>query len=344
MICLCQNFSSFCPSFLVIYPLCFYGITAFSGLCLAVIHYFRKCSVVNRPKNPDFSITQHFFKIPFLQGIKNIHVFQKFNSKYDFLRQTFFHNRYNLVKNKSNQLYNGIVYNLAVYEDESYVVEIGITHNCRCTAAEVRKSQYEPSNAADSLKKGETATTEIGKNGKNRLEIFRFNPGKNQVLFPPKHPYNKVAGAKEVKATVLTIVNKNNAEKLKALRKEKDAEIKAWASSKIKKGEHLSVKGEQFKTPEVRISRSNIDNLLNHISNIDNKNSIKEIQKILKKSKFVESKKLENKNSKNYGSKIARGVVSYNYYQSKWNDMDVEINMEVMKDGYEQPYAILFKK
>lgn len=73
---------------------------------------------------------------------------------------------------------------------------------CRCQTVEVLKSNYEPSNSEDALKKGETATTEIGKSGKNRLEIFRFNPGKNEVLFPPKHPYNKVAGAKEVKERV----------------------------------------------------------------------------------------------------------------------------------------------
>ncbi len=83
---------------------------------------------------------------------------------------------------------------------DSYLAPNG--WRCRCQTVQVLASDYNPSNAADALKKGETATTEIGKNGKNRLEIFRFNPGKNQVLFPPKHPYNKVAGAKEVKEKV----------------------------------------------------------------------------------------------------------------------------------------------
>ena len=35
--------------------------------------------------------------------------------------------------------------------------------------------------------------------GRSKLEIFRFNPGAEQKLFPPKHPYNKVKGAEEVK-------------------------------------------------------------------------------------------------------------------------------------------------
>lgn len=34
------------------------------------------------------------------------------------------------------------------------------------------------------------------------MEIFRFNPGAEQKLFPPKHPYNKVKGADEVKKSL----------------------------------------------------------------------------------------------------------------------------------------------
>ncbi len=30
--------------------------------------------------------------------------------------------------------------------------------------------------------------------------MFRFNPGKDEVIFPPDHPYAQVQGAKEVTA------------------------------------------------------------------------------------------------------------------------------------------------
>ncbi|MDV3880734.1 hypothetical protein BAS06_09395 [Elizabethkingia miricola] len=70
---------------------------------------------------------------------------------------------------------------------------------CRCTAVEVLKAKYEVSDSEKALKKGESATTQIGKDGKNRLEMFRFNPGAEQKVFPPKHPYNKVKGADTVK-------------------------------------------------------------------------------------------------------------------------------------------------
>lgn len=49
---------------------------------------------------------------------------------------------------------------------------------------------------------GEDATSQISKDGKNRLEIFRFNPGKDKALMPPKNPYTKVGGAKEAKAVI----------------------------------------------------------------------------------------------------------------------------------------------
>jgi SPP1 gp7 family putative phage head morphogenesis protein len=69
---------------------------------------------------------------------------------------------------------------------------------CRCNAVQVRKSKYPESNSGDAMAKGDQATSQVGKDGKNRLEIFRFNPGKEKVAFPPNHPYNKVIGASAV--------------------------------------------------------------------------------------------------------------------------------------------------
>ncbi|MBS7234211.1 hypothetical protein KHA90_24725, partial [Flavobacterium psychroterrae] len=70
---------------------------------------------------------------------------------------------------------------------------------CRCVAVEVLKGKYDQSNSETAITAGEKATTETGKDGKNRLEIFRFNPGAQKVVFPPEHPYGKVKGAKAVK-------------------------------------------------------------------------------------------------------------------------------------------------
>ena len=73
---------------------------------------------------------------------------------------------------------------------------------CRCVAVQVRKSKYPESDAAKAMELGDKATMQIGKDGKNRLEIFRFNPGISLKLMPPQHPYNKVKGAEKVKEEV----------------------------------------------------------------------------------------------------------------------------------------------
>lgn len=69
---------------------------------------------------------------------------------------------------------------------------------CRCRAIEVLKGKYPLSNEADAISKGEEATTQIGKDGTNRMAIFQFNPGLSLKLMPPEHPYNKVKDADKI--------------------------------------------------------------------------------------------------------------------------------------------------
>ncbi|HLT52627.1 MAG TPA: phage minor head protein [Flavobacteriaceae bacterium] len=73
---------------------------------------------------------------------------------------------------------------------------------CRCNAIQVRKGKYDTSDSGAAIKAGKTATTQLAKDGKNKLEIFRFNPGLQKVVFPPHHPYSKVKGADVVKQTI----------------------------------------------------------------------------------------------------------------------------------------------
>lgn len=54
---------------------------------------------------------------------------------------------------------------------------------CRCTVVQVRKGKYPLSDSAEAIRIGNEAT-------EDGAEIFRFNPGRARILFPPKHPYN----------------------------------------------------------------------------------------------------------------------------------------------------------
>ena len=211
---------------------------------------------------------------------------------------------------------------------------------CRCNVIEVLAEKYPTSNSKESIAKGEKATTKLDKNGKNTAELFRFNPGKDKKLFAPENTFTKLAGAKSATPVIKNLFNAD----IKKSRKAKDNELNKWASNIIKKNQHLTIKSPEFITSEVRISRANIGQVLKHIANINNKDIVKDIVKVTENAVYKDSKALDDKDSKNYGAKVGRGVESYNYYKSEWNGRIIEINMEVMKNGYEQPYAILFDK
>ena len=70
---------------------------------------------------------------------------------------------------------------------------------CRCTAVEVLARENTKSNPETAKKAGEEATTQIGKSGKNKLEMFRFNPGQEKKVFPPTNTYTQVVGAEQVR-------------------------------------------------------------------------------------------------------------------------------------------------
>ncbi len=66
---------------------------------------------------------------------------------------------------------------------------------CRCTVVEVLKDNANVSDEKKAIENAKIATTQISKNGKNKLEIFRYNPAKKGVIFPPDHPYQKTINA-----------------------------------------------------------------------------------------------------------------------------------------------------
>lgn len=71
--------------------------------------------------------------------------------------------------------------------------------NCRCTTVQVRKGKYPRSDSKEAVARGQACTA------KPKQQIFRFNPGKQEKIFPPKHPYYKADG--EVGKTLESISN-----------------------------------------------------------------------------------------------------------------------------------------
>ena len=141
-------------------------------------------STVDAPMRGKPTETALFDKIPLFCGLNNIHSFDGFHSFLDFLRNTLFHNRYVIVEGKYTQKKREtVVYNLSVAEDESFVVPVGITHNCRCTAVQVRKGKYTETPRGEAMARGKEALAG------DKKGMFRFNPGKQRKAIPDYNPY-----------------------------------------------------------------------------------------------------------------------------------------------------------
>ncbi len=76
--------------------------------------------------------------------------------------------------------------------------------NCRCTVVRV-KDNHPVSDPEKARRLGEKATTYINRRGVNKLRIFRFNPAKHKVIFPPHHPYARLKDGKAVKQNTLIL-------------------------------------------------------------------------------------------------------------------------------------------
>ena len=80
---------------------------------------------------------------------------------------------------------------------------------CRCIAVEVLAGEKTHSDSQKAMEAGQKATTQIGANGKNKLEMFRFNAGVEKKMFPPNNAYSKVVGAKQVKKALENKIKKS---------------------------------------------------------------------------------------------------------------------------------------
>lgn len=78
--------------------------------------------------------------------------------------------------------------------------------NCRCTVRQVRRGKFPRTDPERAMLAGNEATDSP------KQRIFRFNPGLDRQLFPPKHPYYKLS--KEAAETVRKAVEKLRIDKI----------------------------------------------------------------------------------------------------------------------------------
>lgn len=77
---------------------------------------------------------------------------------------------------------------------------------CRCRVVQVRKGKYPHTDPETALQLGRQATTDLDSEGRNRAEMFRFNPGIDQVIFPKHHPYYNLSA--QARRTIEVLADK----------------------------------------------------------------------------------------------------------------------------------------
>lgn len=184
MVCLSKTFGCILSSFFRSNPLNADSCASMPDRNAQFAKNAMHSSSVHFPISNEPSEASLFCDVSEFCGIKDIHSFDGFHSFFDFLRNTFFHNRYVLVEGKvTKKNRNTKVFNLSIDKDESYIVPVGIAHNCRCTVVQVRKQKYPATEHSEAMSRGEEAM-----NGE-RYNIFRFNSGKQGKTMPDYNPY-----------------------------------------------------------------------------------------------------------------------------------------------------------
>lgn len=118
--------------------------------------------------------------------------------------------------------------------------------NCRCTAVQVRKGKYPQSDPALSMLRGNNCTENA------KQQIFRYNPGKELQLFPPKHPYYKAP--EEAKRVIEQMREEQEKDYIKQRRKE----IRQIMSDRL----NDSLSNAEFDKP-VKLSGKTVKEFLN---------------------------------------------------------------------------------
>jgi hypothetical protein len=146
-----------------------------------------KRSNVDTPLTANHSKGKHLGKVNSLEGFTAGQPLDRFNSLFGYLLNAFLHRKFVVVRNVDAVRYSGQIYNLSVNIDESYITNVGVVHNCRCTVLQIDK--YEEVELTPDDEKDELIN-----NAKEVMDpVFQMNAGKDRVVFNENHPYFSVA-------------------------------------------------------------------------------------------------------------------------------------------------------
>lgn len=217
--------------------------------------------------------------------------------------------------------------------------------NCRCTALQVRKGKYPQSDSDKACAEGQRATTQIGKNGANKAAIFRFNPGKAQKVFPPKHPYYKAPeeAKKKINVIVATIFLSPRTNKT-AFR-----ELQAQARAEVKAKAPLAANGKRYYTRHLYYGNEEKKAVIAHCFTSLEIEAARHLDQILPSLKDGKYQPIDMSRS-NYKRKQQMGVLHFTAYQFEYDGHLFELKCEAIRDREdrefvkEHPYSLKEKE
>lgn len=149
--------------------------------------------------------------------------------------------------------------------------------NCRCTVVQVLRDDYPQSDSAAAIAAGEACTAEP------KQQIFRYNPGKQLKLFPPKHPYLPKGCGNCPQRGKLNLATRPDrsltqcrvcGEVFRECRREGERRLNEWKAANIPERSGLSITGENFHTGSLLITRSSVRGVVGHTLNMAVRDSL----------------------------------------------------------------------
>lgn len=206
---------------------------------------------------------------------------------------------------------------------------------CRCTAVQVLKEKYPLDNSAEKIRIADAATTQIDAKGRDRGAMFRYNPGKQQVIFPPNHPYYKV---KQSITDIMSGLDQNSKSKEAAKN-----DLIAWTKENLPQTKVGKFFARRFEVKRTDIERPIIVNTTFYNEIISKYKTDKLYVKKLSLAKqahvFIQKATLlPSEKSKHHPEATAFLVFNYTH-----NGTDIELKCKVAKDGIFLYYMKILK-
>ena len=301
--------------------------------------FLRDVQSIDKKYNRTYLQAEYNFAVASAQSAGKWHEFSEYADRY--------YLQYRTAKDERVREEHAILDGITLPFDDKFWDEFFPPNgwNCRCEAIQVSKKRYEPSNPSEALARGRAATYKPNADGVNKAAIFRFNLGKEQLIFPKKHPYfpkgcgdcglNQYAiGKNKPQCTACKTINAIN------------PKLNIWDSWVFNKTKRGVFKSSNLRTGKMIIDDDSITSYLFHAPTFESKivleDIVNNINNLKRTNSFTPLKK-KGKTKSNYCRKKRRGVKGYAIYYYTYNGETYGIGMEIRKNS-ETPYIYIFKK